>query len=158
MYQDIPVKSLIEPTIYRSFEEAIVGSKQVSNLQKKLDHINGKTAIEYGFDGITLKLYFDSQFTLRVSIADKLIKWDVEKTINLEASRLDQNYTFIFPNGEKFKWGWDAVFSKFIGKQVAISTSDQYLFIFYRGGPEFMFSSLVNSENDTDHYLFLAEA
>lgn len=54
-------------------------------------------------------------------------------------------------------WNWGQILNSIIGRQVAISPSDQYLFVFTKDSSVFMISTLVDRENDKVQYLMISE-
>lgn len=102
--------------------------------------IHGKTVVDYQFGESTLVIKFPNELYLLISTGEEAVSRDVlsvgpSPTVPVSC----QGILFEFPSGEKVLWSWKTILDNFIGKQIAISPSDQYLFIFARGGPEYIF-------------------
>lgn len=143
----------------KSLSDAVTVSIDKDGLNKpKFDLINGRKAVRYKFNGFKLVITFENGMYLIVSPGDNLIEWDivsVEPEIGNEEDL--QNIFFEFENGNKISWDWKRILDSFIGKQVAISPSKQYLFIFAKDGDEYMFDAYKDFKNKNVQYLVISE-
>jgi hypothetical protein len=145
---------------YNSLAEASESAARSSRSVKyKCDMINGKIVVDYQFNGISLVVKFDNEMYLLVSPSENSINWNVlsSKPYTNEFGNY-QDIIFEFTSGTRISWDWKVILDGFVGKQVAISPSDQFLFIFSPGGPEYIFDFLVDMENTNIKYLFLSES
>ncbi|MES9853141.1 MAG: hypothetical protein ABW170_15090 [Candidatus Thiodiazotropha sp. L084R] len=150
------------PKAYSTMSEALLasdGNEQTSS-SDKCHLINGHVVLDYEFDGTCLIIHFDNGKYLTVLPGSEKIEWDVvnNKPDNIvTVGQSNDGIMFELSNGEKFKWNWREILNSFIGKQIAISPSEQYLFIFSREGSEYVFSSLLDEENINKQYLMISE-
>jgi hypothetical protein len=94
---------------------------------------------------------------LTISAGKQVIEWDVVSVRPNDIGEIkEQNVYFEFKNGKKIFWDWKMILDSFVGNQIAISPSDQFLFIFPRGGDEYMFDELVDNLGNRFLYLSLA--
>ncbi|MDE1461027.1 hypothetical protein [Spartinivicinus poritis] len=158
MKKVIQVTQKIRANEYNSLSEATAASDRESIDKNKASLINGKVVVNYQFDGLNLILEFNNGNYLKVFAGINSVEWDVLLTKpTISDLNLQSNISFEFPSGDQVFWNWKAIFNSFIGKQVAISPSDQFLFIFSRGGKEYIFNHLVNKNDPDDHYLYIGE-
>jgi hypothetical protein len=145
---------------YNSLSEAVLSAEKCTqSFKNKCNLINGKTVVDYQFDGSALVIKLDNELYLLISTGEMTVFWDVfsiRPSINVPVGC--QGIEFEFPSGEKVLWNWKIILDNFVGKQIAISPSDQYLFIFTRGGPEYMFDVFWDKEDANVKYLFISEA
>jgi len=126
--------------------------------KSKVELINGKVVTAYKFNGTVLVICFENDNYLVVSIGEKRVNWNVASTKPNIGTQLDECKVFFqYPNGDKTLWNWKNILDGFIGKQIAISPSEQSLFIFTRGGDEYLFDVLIDVENNNSHFLNLSE-
>jgi hypothetical protein len=150
------------PKAYSTMSEALLASKEATEAssKEKCNVINGHVVLDYEFDGTCLIIHFYNGKYLIIHPGSEKIEWDVLKNKPnniLNSNQSNEGITFELSNGEKFPWNWKEILNGFIGKQIAISPSDQYLFIFSREGPEYMFYSLIDDENSKKQYLMISE-
>lgn len=144
---------------YNSFSEAVGSAARCTqSAMNKCDMINGKTVVDYQFNGTSLVIKFDEELYLLISAGEISVVWDVlVAKPSVKKFMSCQGIIFEFPSGEKLPWNWKVILDDFIGKQVAISPSDQYLFIFTRSGPEYMFDVFWDKGNPVIKYLYISE-
>jgi len=144
---------------YDTLSKAIDAGKSNIELKVKSKLINGQVVLGYQFNGTTLSIGFTNDKYLVISPGNYCITWDVvDKAPIIENRPLEQRVIFEFPNNKRAKWEWEEILDSFVGKQVAISSSDQFLFIFSRDSSEFMFESLVDQDNVNFKYLNISES
>ena len=148
------------PNEYDSILEATTASAQKNILSKsKCESIKGKTFLDYKFNGASLSIHLDNEKYLLVSIGDKAIEWDVvSNEVDIQGQIKGEDVFFEFPNGDKELWNWERILNGFVGKKIAISPSDQFLFIYALGESEYMFDILIDSENLKNKFLFISES
>jgi hypothetical protein len=158
----IRVSHGFSPNAYASISEAISVSKSICASRKmKCESINGHIVHSYQFNGVFLVLSFDNGKYLIVFPGKEQIEWDVvadKPEMIGQINSCDSDTIFELPNGVQIVWNWKETLDTFVGRQVAISPSDQFLFIFYREGPEYIFTSLVDKKDTNRQYLLLSEA
>lgn len=145
---------------YDLMAEAVAAANVKAKLYKtKLDLINGKILKSYQFGGNVLVLCFSDDLYAVISSDQNSIYLDVisddPKIDNISA---EQHVYLELPCGLKMLWDWKNILDGFIGKQVAISPSDQVLFIFYRGGAEYLITFYVEKDNPKKQFLAISEA
>ncbi|WP_431483491.1 hypothetical protein [Pseudomonas solani] len=143
------------PREYNSFEESIQASeKREKNISE--EKINGQLFKDYEFNGEELIIETENNYYLHISPRYEAISWKISTSRpSIEQKKISTQIIFQLPSGEKIPWNWKEKLDAFLGKQFAISASDQDLFIFYRNGEENIFSLLKDSTNQ--HYLLLSE-
>ena len=156
----IQVEEGISDNEYDLMLEAVEAAKVKENLYKtKLDLINGKILKSYQFGGNALVLCFSDDLYAVILPDQNSIYLDVvfdnPKINNISA---EQNIYLELSCGLKILWDWKNVLDSFVGKQVAISPSDQVLFIFYRGGDEYLITFYVEKDNPKKQFLTISEA
>lgn len=142
---------------YSSFPKLVRASK--SAMQLKCELINGKVLIDYEFCGDFLTLCFENNKYLIVSPGGRSINWDIVtiKPTNKYAIKNQKTY-LVYRNAGKVIWDWKNVLDGFVGKKVAISPSDQYLFIFSRDRVEYMITYVVDKNNPENKLLTINES
>jgi len=60
-------------------------------------------------------------------------------------------------SGSVFEWNSEALFSKFIGKMIALSDSDQYLFVYVKDLGDYMCSYLIDVDSIQSPFLYLSD-
>ena len=145
---------------YNSLLEATTSSANKNILNKsKCEMVSGNTVLNYKFNGVSLSIHLDNGKYLIVSLGDQLIEWDVvSNEIDMQGQINDHNIYFEFSNGDKVQWDWKIILDGFVGKRIAISPSDQFLFIYALGEKEYMFDALMDRENLIDKFLYITEA
>ncbi|QZX85579.1 hypothetical protein [Metapseudomonas otitidis] len=143
------------PREYDSFEGSIQASeKRKKNISE--EKINGKIFKNYEFNGKELIIETENKYFLYISTRHEAINWKISTSRpSIKQIKISTQIIFQLPSGEKIPWNWKKKLDSFLGKQFAISASDQDLFIFYRNGEENIFSLLKDSANQ--HYLLLSE-
>ena len=124
---------------YDSFAKAVAAATKIAELnESKLAAINGKIVMDYQFNGDFLVISFNNGQYLTVSPSEKSIDWDVVSIKpQINEKIIEENVYFELASGTKILWDWKTTLDSFVGKQVAISPSDQVLFIFARSGNEY---------------------
>jgi len=157
--QTVQVSRSIRPYEDKSLSDAVTVAIDKSGLNKpKFDLINGRIAVRYKFDGTKLVIAFENGMYLTILPGNNLIEWDivsVEPEIGNEEDR--QNIYLEIQNGNKILWDWKRILDSLVGKQVAISPSKQYLFIFAKDGDEYMFDAYKDIKNPNVQYLVISE-
>ncbi|OHX38157.1 hypothetical protein BJL95_23400 [Methylomonas sp. LWB] len=123
--------------------------------------INGRIVESYQFNGELLVIGFDNGKFLTIYPEENKIGWNVVSEWPMVTGKYENEYEniyFKFPGGEEVLWNWKDILDSFVGKQVAISVSDQFLFIFTRDGVEYMFDVLLDVNNKNSRFLFLSQA
>lgn len=144
------------PIKYDSFEETAQASHK-KNEEIANAGINGKVFLSYEFNGTELVIETDNSNFLYILSDNGSITWRAGTSRPSIVHRtLEDKTIFQLPSGRKISWSWKETLDKFIGKQFAISSSDQDLFIFWRGGAEHKIS-LLKSISSNDFYLILSE-
>lgn len=158
MEKVVKIRSGFRCIEHSSFTEAIKSAKIESDARKsELELITNQVVTGYQFDGVLLVISFGNNQHLTVSPGEDLIKWKVvsEKT---EVDTVTHGTTYFeLSNGDRFLWNWKEILDSFVGKQIIIAPSDQYLFIYEKNGIEFMFSYYVNVDNFEEQYLSIGE-
>ncbi|MCG8486488.1 MAG: hypothetical protein MI756_03385 [Chromatiales bacterium] len=162
MSRVIKVSHGFSPNAYASISEAVSVTTIVPASEKiKCESINGHLVLGYQFNGSCLVVSFDNGKYLVVFPGKEKIEWDVvtdKPTFNEQIHSENSDIIFELPSGNHFSWDWEKILDTFVGRQVAISPSDQFLFIFYRGGAEYIFTSLLDKEDINRQYLLISEA
>jgi hypothetical protein len=158
MSRVIRVASGIAPVAYSSLSDASSAAEEkILDSKKKCSLVNGRFVTGYSYSKDALVIDFDNDWHLLVSVGDNEIRWDVvlEKP-SLHGGELGESISFQLSNGETMRWEQSTILDGFVGKQAAISPSDQYLFIFARNEAEHMFSVFVNQENLSEKFLVIS--
>lgn len=144
---------------YDSMSEAVTAAKLRIESEQSLDLINGAIVEDYRFYGDCLVFKFENGEYLNIKPGLESLQWYVLAfPENRPSSYPPEDLTLSFSDGEEVEWGWKTILDGFIGKQTAVSPSDQCLFIFNRGGPEYMISVLLEAENPDKQMLFISES
>lgn len=153
MHRIIEVKQCFYPKEYNSLSEAVEAATKKSTAEL----INGKIVLDYQFNGDSIIISFDNGKYLTIRSGEKSIEWDVVSIKPIIKKKIiEQNIYFDFENGDRVFWDWKMILDGFVGKKIAISPSDQFLFIFTQGGEEYMFDVLVDNVNNKFLFLSLA--
>ncbi|WP_315809005.1 hypothetical protein [Pseudomonas sp. C9-3] len=142
---------------HNSFAASAHENRQI-NKEIDVSGINGKIFNHYSFNGTELVVCTDDSTYLHIFSVGEGVNWEVRSTspsINERSS--SEEITFRLPSGTEIPWNWKETLDGFLGKQFAISASDQNLFLFWRGGEEHMISLLKNMSND-EIYMLINEA
>lgn len=159
MSHTIRVLASIRPNNHESFSDAVDIDVEKTGLDKpKCDLINGRKVVNYQFNGTSLKISFENEMHLIVSLGENLINWDIV-TIEpkIENQIIEQKIYFDYGNGNKISWDWKNILDSFLEKQIAISPSDQYLFVFTKHEDEYMFDVFEEKENPNNKYLVISK-
>lgn len=148
----IKVEPAILPKSHRSFSSAI---KRASKPEVK--SINGQVVLGYQFDGSKLLLLLNNDVVVRISIGNNAIDWRSNKGSCLERLTAPENVVFEFPGGEIFPWEWKECFDSFVGKKIALSPSEQFLFLSCEDKREYMFNAVVSISDASTKFLYLSE-
>jgi len=158
-YIELHVESGISPVSHSSMEAAIAASRRDL---KNYNEIKGKrvTRIDYAFS--TIRIYFENtDFLAIIEIADNridcIITQENPDTLSSAAPTLPDQIKLDF-SGTVVDWDRVRFFDQFIGEIVALSPSDQYLFLFVKGGAEYMFDYLIEKNNNCAPFLYLSES
>ena len=152
------VESGISPTEHSSFDAAIASSKH--DLQY-YEEVKGKRVVKIEYTPSVIKISFENtDFLAIIEIADNRIDCTITQEIAAHLStatptipdhiRLDFSGTIV---------EWDRVrfFDQFIGKIIALSPGDQYLFVFVKEGADYMCDYLIEKNNAYEPFLYLSE-
>ena len=158
MNRKLNVKSGISPTGHSSIDAAIASSKRELQNYKE---IKGKRVVEIDYSPSAIKISFENtDFLAIIEIADNRIDCTIIQEIPDHLS----SATPAIPDQIKLDFlgtivDWDRTrfFDQFIGKIIAISPSDQYLFVFVKGGAEYMCDYLIEKNNAYEPFLYLSE-
>lgn len=158
MAKIIKVEPGIFPVAYKSFEQAVSQKERRKFENQKLDMINGKVLAGYQFDGSNLILTFDNKINVIISIGDNSVIWSIESSFSGSEHLLnEEDVVFEYSDGLMKLWDWKSVLDKHIGKKIAFSPSDQFLFFYSEDKVEYMFSILINTNNMSDRFLHISE-
>lgn len=158
MTKIIKVDYLLTPVGYNSFLSSISTAEHKKNDSSKAWEINGKIVNNYWFNDNLLIIEFNNNKFLIISPGARAVTWDVlEEKPPIENCIDELDLFFEIPGGEVLGSSWKLILDSFIGRQVAISPSDQYLFIFSRGGPEYKIDILFDVQKPEDKFLFISE-
>lgn len=120
--------------------------------------IGGGFVVAYELGGDSLVLSFDSGWYLVVSAGDNRVDWDVVSVKPaIKEDVREENIYLLHPSGEIVLWEQRSFLEKLLGKQVAISPSDQYLFFFVRDEADYVFDFFINVDFPCERFLFLSE-
>ncbi|MCL1036274.1 hypothetical protein L2750_03805 [Shewanella submarina] len=156
MKKVIPAEFGFKLKSHRTFRESVSSVDSVK--EKILEKINGEVLISFEFNGEALSLQFKNELFLNVKVGLDAIEWQVSEIPDVTTSLSEQsNILFQFENDVRIEWDILNILEGFIGKQVAVSPSDQLLFIFTKGGVEYMFSSACEMGGRKKSYLCLGE-
>lgn len=142
---------------YGSFEEGV--STVSSEGQEGLDHsINGRVWMDHQYNGRELLIETEDGRFLLVHCQGGTVAWRVGRAkpnhLELRVPPFEETVFFRLPSGEVVPWAWHKVLSGFRGKPFALVVSDSLLFMFWRGGPEYLFCCY---RSEGEHYLVLSE-
>ena len=143
---------------HSSFSAAVTSSKSINDTRKsELELINKQVVTGYQFDGRLLVLSYENNLHLIISPTEELIEWKIVSKIP-EIGKVTKGTIYFELSSEiRFLWNWREILDNFIGKQIIIAPSDQYLFIYEKNGVEFMFSYYINTEDADEQYLSIGE-
>ncbi|WP_337058367.1 hypothetical protein [Pseudomonas sp. USHLN015] len=140
---------------YDSFEQSIATAGRQG--QDVLDRcINRSLWKAHHYNGRELLVETDGGRFLHVHCHAGKVVWQVleSRPVGLEPCLLDELIVFRLPSGEEVVWRWREVLGSFCGKPFALAVSDALLFMFWRDGPEYLFSCY---RSQSDLYLVLGE-
>lgn len=144
---------------YGSFSESIFASKGSRGLVNDLDLISGRVAENYKFYESFLSIKFSNGKYLSVFPGPNRVDWKIsDNEWIFDGDISNDNLILEFSSEERINWRWKSVLDDFMGKQVAVSPSDQLLFIFYRGGVEFVISVVEELDSPFKQILFISES
>ncbi|GFM77212.1 hypothetical protein [Pseudomonas cichorii] len=148
----------ITPHAYDSLPNAVALSRVTKERKEKCDLIGGGFVVAYELGGDSLVLSFNNGWHLVVSAGDNRVDWDVVpvKPAIKEGGRKGVVYR-LHPDGEIVLWKPRIFLNKLLGKQAAISPSNQYLFLFVRDEADYIFDFLINVDIPDERFLFLSE-
>ena len=152
------VESGINPNTHSSIDAAVAASK--SDLQN-YDEIRGKRVIGIDYAQSTIKIIFeDTDFLAIIRIGNNRIDCTItqEALDNLSSSvpKMPDQIELDF-SGTVVEWNRARFFDQFIGEIIALSPSDQYLFLFVKGGADYMCDYLIEKNNACEPFLYLSE-
>lgn len=140
---------------YDSFEQSIATAGRQG--QDVLDRcINRSLWKAHHYNGRELLVETDGGRFLHVHCHAGKVVWQVleSRPVGLEPCLLDESIVFRFPSGEEVVWRWRETLDSFRGRPFALAVSDALLFMFWRDGPEYLFSCY---RSQSDLYLVLGE-
>ena len=154
----LKVKSGITANAYSSFEEAVASSKKEL---ENYDEIRGNrvTNIEYASSAIAIS-FENTDFVAVISINDNRIDCNITKEIpdSLSATGATiPDQVKLDCSGVIVDWNRELFFAHFVGKIIALSPSDQYLFLFVKGGADYMCQYLIDENKIYAPFLYLSE-
>lgn len=152
------VESGISPTEHSSFDAAIASSKR--DLQY-YEEIKGKRVVKIEYTPSVIKISFENtDFLAIIEIAnnriDCTIIQEIPDHLSSATPAIPDQIKLDF-SGTIVDWDRTRFFDQFIGKIIAISPSDQYLFVFVKGGAEYMCDYLIEKNNAYEPFLYLSE-
>lgn len=145
---------------YNSMSEAVAAAKQKENVYKvKLDLINGKVLKGYQFNGSTLVLFFANDLYAVIAPGQNAVNFDVvPHKPRIDVLSGEQDIYLELPCGTRIVWDWNKILDNFMGKQIAVSPSDQVLFIFARDGDEYLITFYVEYDDPQKQLLYISQA
>lgn len=154
MNEIIHVKFGIIAIAHSSFASA---TKELASQEFAL--VNGQTVLAYKFNGHELVISFDNHKVCKIFGGANRINWMVADSFQLnDKFNPPQNIVFEYSNGERDAWDWKNKFDGLIGKKIAFSPSEQYLFLYSEDKREHMFDFVVNIADPSIRYLCFSEA
>lgn len=152
MTRVVKVKPAILPKAHGSFASAV---KETSRYEMK--SINGQALLGYQFDGSKLFFLLNNDVVVRISIGNNAIDWSSARGTNLERLTPPENIVFEFPGGEIYPWRWEECFDSILGKKIALSPSEQFLFLSCENNREYIFNAVVSMSDESARFLYLSE-
>jgi len=144
----------IQPIVYRTFADAVHDPRS----ERPEQRIKGEILDRYACDGSTLVCEFRNGLNLTVSCGDNRVDWRVgEAKAEIGTAKIEVT-EFELPSGTRADWVLTHILDDLVGKKVAISSSEQTLFIFAKDSPEYMFDFYVDSRDSSLRYLVLNES
>lgn len=153
MSELIKVRFGILAITHDSFERAIQGASR-----QELVVVNGQILVEYEFNGHDLVLRLDNNKCCYISIGDNCITCSVGDNFRLsEKSNLPTDAIFEYPSGENQEWDWKIKLEGLIGKKIALSPSDQFLFLHSEDRKEYIFNCVESIMDPSMKYLYISD-
>ena len=141
-----------------SFTEAVVAGQKNGGTRTDEQLVNDQVVEGYAFYGDRLSLRFSNDKYLHIFPGVNRVDWYVSAEPTLNRAPLEsEQVTFQFPDRSAMDWSWKTILDGFIGRQAAISPSEQWVFIFYRGGVEYMINVLQDASDRQRSYLLISE-
>ena len=130
MQDPIQVRPLILAAGHKSFELAVAAAGDNVGNMEALSRLNGQVVSGFQFDGVTLVISFHNSLSLVVFPDHAAVQWQVlSDPPALEAAPFDDTVTLEFPSTLTVVWEWRATLEYFVGKELRLAPSDQYLFV-----------------------------
>ena len=153
MSEIFKVKFGIMQIAHDSFASATQGSKK-----QELALINGQILVAYEFNGHDLVLRLDNTECCYISIGINCITWLVGDNILLsDKSNPSLDITFEYPTGETQVWDWKIKLDGLIGKKIALSPGDQFLFLYSEDKKEYIFDCVESVIDPAMKYLYMSD-
>jgi len=152
MVKSIKVRPGILAKEHDSFFSAIIEQQKES-----LNLVNGRAVNAYKYNGDQLVLCLDSGVFILIFAEKDFISWKViDESPSLGGRDFPRNITFEFPNGDEYLWRWEVEFNQFVGKKIAISPSEQFLFLYSENKREYIFNVLEDCFDAATKYLYIS--
>ena len=153
MSKIVKVNFGIMPIAHDSFASATQGSNR-----QELALINGQILVAYEFNGHALVLQLDNTAYCYISIGANCITWLVGDSFRLsDKSNPPLDITFEYPTGETQAWDWKITLDELIGKKIALSPSDQFLFLYSEDKKEYIFDYVESVIDPAMKYLYISD-
>ncbi|MFJ4145356.1 hypothetical protein [Pseudomonas sp. NPDC089734] len=146
----------IIPKGYNDLSDAVFSAGNLES-ERKCNLVNGRVLVGFECDGSSLVLRFDNDWCLWVSVGSNKVDWDVMSETPSLGEAQDEDVFLKYPSGNVVCWNQRRFLSGLLGRQIAISPGEQYLFLFVRGVADYMFSVLVNQDCLCGVFLFISE-
>lgn len=157
----IQVKSGIVANPHSSFGQAKGSSKK--DIENH-GNIREKKVSKVDYFPNNIFIYFDeTDYYIHISIGDNQILCTITKESKLKLSNADYNKRQIPKkvkldySGVTLDWQSEIFFSKFIGKMIALSPNDQYLFVYVKDEADYICEYLLDKNNEYEPFLYLSE-
>lgn len=135
---------------------------QISETKPNCEDIKGKVVsrIEYGVIYILIE-FDDSDLSALISVGDNCINCvisnDHQNPITRFSSTSREDILLVFPSGMKREWKGKELFKSIVGERIALVPSDQYLFLYVKGGIDYVFDILIDAKSGGEPFLYLSE-
>ena len=165
MKQTLDVLSGIDAKAHSSFSSAVVKSKAASSdtSEHNLEKIRGMCAEKIIYGGECIIIIFEnSNISAYITVGDNRVKCRLLSDHNHTSVSLNTEIPEIvelrFPSGRTAQWNRRRLFDSLVGKQIALVSSDQYLFLYVKNGADYMFDFLIERNQKCRPFLYLSEA
>ncbi|PUA26869.1 MAG: hypothetical protein B0W54_20815 [Cellvibrio sp. 79] len=154
MSEIIKVKLGIIAEAHDSFFSA---TKELS--KQEFNAVNGRILKSYEFNGHELIIYLDNHKACYVSTGENRINWILADSFQLnDKCHIPTNIIFEYFNGVQEPWDLSNKLEKLIGKKIAFSPSEQYLFLYSEDKGEYIFDFVINEVDESVKYLCFSDA